>query len=89
MILLLSLAFNFFGLVAFAATMESHRHTFHRAPAGKRRLVVLRVAGGLAQLAALTLAIVAYGPGAGFVAWIIGWAICGFALTLFLARRAR
>lgn len=84
----LSLALNYLGLVAFAAALESHRHTFSRA-AVRRRPGLLRVGGGALQAAALALAFAAGGSGGGWVLWIAGWAPCGFALTLVLAFRPR
>lgn len=86
----LSLVFNFAGLALLALTMEAHRHApaflRHKTPRGR---VARIVAGCLAQGVALALAIAAVGAAVGVVEWIVGVAVCGFALTLLLALRGR
>ncbi|MDF3057045.1 MAG: hypothetical protein K0R17_1260 [Rariglobus sp.] len=84
----LSLALNYAGLLAFASVMDAHRHAFPRMAARNHR-VLLRIAGGVLQTAALACAIAANGIGGGLVLWIIGWATCGLTLSLFLSLRPR
>lgn len=86
----LSLVFNFAGLALLALTMEAHRHApailRHKTPRGRATRIV---AGCLAQGAALELAIAEAGAAVGVVEWIVGVAVCGFALTLLLSIKRR
>lgn len=84
----LSLAFNYLGLAAFAATLESHRRTFARAAALIRPTGLFAIGGGL-QAAALAAAFPSREIAAGLVLWAVGWAVCGLILSLLLAFRPR
>ena len=85
----LSLALNYAGLAAFAATMDVHRSKLFRQTPSPRRCAALRIGGGALQLLALIVAILSAGPGIGVIEWIAGWAACGFALTLLLTLKPR
>jgi hypothetical protein len=82
----LSLAFNYLGLAAFAAALESHRRTFARA-ATRIRPSGLFAIGGILQAAALAAAFPQREIAAGLVLWAVGWAVCGLLLSLLLAFR--
>lgn len=81
-----SLVFNYLGLVAFAAALESHRRTFPRA-ASRIRPARLFALGGVSQAIALALALCTFQVSLGLVLWAVGWAVCGLILSLVLASR--
>jgi hypothetical protein len=84
----LSLAFNYIGLAAFAAAMESHGRTFPRASSRIPRASLVAI-GGIFQAGAVAFALAKLGIAAGPVLWVVGWAIGGLVLSLLLAFRPR
>lgn len=83
-----SLVFNYIGLTAIAAAMESHRRTFPRV-ANHFRPARLFAIGGISQAVALAVAVFTFKLVPGLVLWVIGWAACGLIVSLLLAFRPK
>ncbi len=84
----LSLACNYLGLVAFAASLESHRRTFPRISTRIRPPALFAI-GGVLQAAALIAAFPSREVTAALVLCAVGWAVCGLILSLLLAFRPK
>lgn len=86
---LLAATFAYSALAALALAMRRHYRTVFNREANAKARLTWRLVGWALIIISLLVELQADGPGLGIVAWIIGLAVAGFALTFILTYKPR